>query len=190
MLTPLFDHIQKFITLEPSEIDILESCLGATKVKKKEHLLQEGQVCNTLYFMLKGCMRQYIINSKGSEQTLQFAIENWWITDYLSYHNHISSSFYLQAVENSEVIAIDKTVFETLLIEIPNLERYFRFVTQKSFGAMQMRIKYLFTMSAEERYHHFNDHFPEFVQRVPQYMLASYLDFSAEFMSKIRAGKV
>lgn len=190
MLTSLFDHIQKFIILEPSEIDILESCLVATKVKKKEHLLQEGQVCNTLYFMLKGCMRQYIINSKGSEQTLQFAIENWWITDYLSYHNHIASSFYLQAVENSEVIAIDKTVFEALLIEIPNLERYFRIVTQKSFGAMQMRIKYLFTMSAEERYHHFNDHFPEFVQRVPQYMLASYLDFSAEFMSKIRAGKV
>ncbi|WP_239455643.1 Crp/Fnr family transcriptional regulator [Flavobacterium ginsenosidimutans] len=96
----------------------------------------------------------------------------------------------MQAVENSEVIAIDKTILESLLIEIPNLERYFRIVTQKSFGAMQMRIKFLFTMSAEERYHHFNDHFPEFVQRVPQYMLASYLDFSAEFMSKIRAGKV
>lgn len=186
----LFEHIEKFTTLEPSDIDKLESCLEISKIKKKQHVLEEGQICNTMYFVIKGCMRQYIINSKGTEQTLQFGIENWWITDYLSYHNHIPSSFYLQAVENSEVIAIDKNVLESLLIEIPNLERYFRIVTQKSFGAAQMRIKFLFTMSAEERYHHINDNFPEFVQRVPQYMLASYLDFSAEFMSKIRAGKV
>ncbi|WP_289057051.1 Crp/Fnr family transcriptional regulator [uncultured Flavobacterium sp.] len=190
MYKALFDHIEKFITLEPSEIDKLESYLEISNIKKKAHILTEGQICNTMYFVVKGCMRQYIINPKGTEQTLQFAIENWWITDYLSYHNHIPSSFYLQAVENSEVIAIDKNLLEALLLEIPNLERYFRIVTQKSFGAMQMRIKFLFTMSAEERYHHFNDHFPEFVQRVPQYMLASYLDFSAEFMSKIRAGKL
>jgi len=190
MQNALILHIQKFINLEHSEIDLLESCLSLSQIKKKEHVLQEGQICNTMYFIVKGCMRQYIINSKGTEQTLQFGIENWWITDYLSYHNHIPSSFYLQAIETSEVIAIDKNVLESLLIEIPNLERYFRIVTQKSFGATQMRIKFLFTMSAEERYHHFNDNFPDFVQRVPQYMLASYLDFSAEFMSKIRAGKI
>lgn len=186
----LFRHIEKFITLEPSEIDILESCLQLSKIKKKEHLLKEGQVCTTMYFVVKGCMRQYIINTKGSEQTLQFGIENWWITDLLSYYNHTSSHFYIQAVENSEVIAIEQPILEALLIQIPKLERYFRIVSQKSFGAMQMRIKFLFTMSAEERYHHFNNHFPEFVQRVPQYMIASYLDFSAEFMSKIRAGKI
>ena len=186
----LFRHIEKFTNLEPSEIDTLESCLQLSKVKKKEHLLQEGQICNTMYFVVKGCIRQYIINTKGSEQTLQFGIENWWITDLLSYHNHTPSNFYIQAVENSEVIAIEKPTLEALLIQIPKLERYFRIVSQKSFGAMQMRIKFLFSMSAEERYHHFNNQFPEFVQRVPQYMLASYLDFSAEFMSKIRAGKV
>lgn len=190
MQTPLIKHIEKFITLEASEIDILESVLRLSAIKKKEHVLQEGQVCNTLYFIVKGCMRQYIINSKGTEQTLQFGIENWWITDYLSYHNHVPSHFYIQAVENTEVIALEKEVLEAILIQIPKLERYFRIVSQKSFGAAQMRIKFLFTMSAEERYHHFNNLNPEFVQRVPQYMLASYLDFSAEFMSKIRAGKV
>lgn len=190
MYQPLFDHIEKFVTLEASEIDALESCLSLSKIKKKEHVLQEGQICNTLYFIVKGCMRQYIINSKGNEQTLQFGIENWWITDYLSYHNHTTSHFYIQAVENCEVIALEKPILESILIQIPKLERYFRVVSQKSFGAAQMRIKFLFTMSAEERYHHINNLFPEFVQRVPQYMLASYLDFSAEFMSKIRAGKV
>ncbi|MEZ0131085.1 Crp/Fnr family transcriptional regulator [Flavobacterium sp. LBUM151] len=190
MYEALFQHLEKFINLEPSEIETLESCLQLSTIKKKDHVLKEGQVCNTIYFIIKGCLRQYIINSKGAEQTLQFGIENWWITDYLSYHNHIPSHFYIQAVENSTVIALDKPTLEVLLIQIPKLERYFRIVSQKSFGAAQMRIKYLFTMSAEERYHHFNDLFPEFVQRVPQYMIASYLDFSAEFMSKIRAGKV
>lgn len=188
MHSVLLEHIQKFITLEPSEIDILESSLDITKIKKKQHVLQEGQVCTMMYFITKGCFRQYIINDKGTEQTLQFGIESWWITDYLSYHNHTPSNFYIQALENSEVIAIEKTVLESLLIQIPKLERYFRIVSQKTFGAAQMRIKFLFTMSAEERYHHFSNLNPDFVQRVPQYMLASYLDFSAEFMSKIRAG--
>lgn len=190
MYEALVHHIEKFITLEPSDIDTLESCLHISNIKKKEHVLKEGQFCNTMYFITKGCMRQYIINAKGTEQTLQFGIENWWITDYLSYHNHIPSHFYIQAIENSDVIAIEKPVLESLLIQIPKLERYFRIVAQKSFGAAQMRIKFLFTMSAEERYHHFNNLNPEFVQRIPQYMLASYLDFSAEFMSKIRAGKI
>lgn len=88
------------------------------------------------------------------------------------------------------MIALEKQTLESILVQIPKLERYFRVVTEKSYGAAQMRIKFLFTMSAEERYHHFNNLYPEFVQRVPQYMLASYLDFSAEFMSKIRAGKI
>ncbi|MDR7212666.1 Crp/Fnr family transcriptional regulator [Flavobacterium piscis] len=190
MYSVLIDHIQKFVNLEPSEIAILESSLEITKIKKKEYVLQEGQVCNNMYFVIKGCFRQYIINNKGTEQTLQFGIESWWITDYLSFYNNSASNFYIQAVEKSEIIVIEKSLLESLLIQIPKLERYFRIVSQKTFGAAQMRIKFLFTMSAEERYNHFKNQNPEFVQRVPQYMLASYLDFSAEFMSKIRAGKV
>lgn len=190
MYKSLFDHIEKFVTLEPSEIEKLESHLELSKIKRKDHVLQEGQICNTMYFIIKGCMRQYIINPKGTEQTMQFGIENWWITDYLSFHNYTPSHFYIQSVENTEVIAIDKQLMDLILAEIPKLEKYFRIVAQKAFGAAQMRIKFLFTMSAEERYNHFKNQQPDFVKRVPQYMLASYLDFSAEFMSKIRAGKV
>lgn len=186
----LLQHIEKVVKLDASEIDFLESFLNVSTIKKKQLVLEEGQICDMLYFITEGCMRQYIINDKGTEQTLQFGIENWWITDYLSCHNNTPSHFYIQAVEKSEVIALEKNTLETILTKIPKLERYFRIVAQKSFGAAQMRIKFLFTMSAEERYNHFNGLHPEFVQRVPQYMLASYLDFSAEFMSKIRAGKI
>lgn len=159
-------------------------------VKKKELLLQAGEVCSNQNFIVKGCFRLYIINDKGAEQTLQFGIEDWWITDYMSFSTQKTSHFYIQAIENSEIISISKTNLDQLYTEIPQLERYFRIVLQKSFAASQMRIMFLFTMTAEERYHHFNNVVPEFVQRVPQYMIASYLDFSAEFLSKIRAGKV
>lgn len=190
MYLNLLDHIAKFVKLDNDENNTLLTYLDHHKVAKKQHILTEGQICNAQYFIAKGCFHQYIINEKGAEKTLQFGIENWWMTDFLSFHNHAPSSFYIQAVENSEVIAIEKESMEDLLTRVPKLERYFRLCMQKSFGASQVRIKYLFTMSAEERYHHINTMFPEFVQRVPQYMLAQYLDFSAEFMSKIRAGKV
>jgi len=190
MYAALINHIAKFVSLDATENEILCSLLDYQKFKKKAHLLKEGQSSNIQYFIVKGCSRQYIINEKGAEKTLQFAIENWWLTDYLGFHNNTPSQFYFQAIENCEAIALEKTNMEILLQKVPKLEKYFRLVLQKSYGASQIRIKYLFTMSAEERYRNMNDRFPEFMQRVPQYMIASYLDFSPEFLSKIRAGKV
>ncbi|WP_026706508.1 Crp/Fnr family transcriptional regulator [Flavobacterium soli] len=189
-MNPLIQHIQKFISLSESEAKIVLSYFEQENFKKKQLLLEEGQISNKQYFILKGCIRFYINNSKGVEQTMQFGIENWWITDYLSFQYQTASHFNIQAIENIEVLSIDRKSFDELLDQVPKLERYFRLVIQKSFGASQVRIRYLFTMSAEERFHHMNNMFPEFIQRVPQYMIASYLDFSPEFMSKIRAGKV
>ncbi|MGL2966979.1 Crp/Fnr family transcriptional regulator [Flavobacterium sp. XGLA_31] len=184
----LLEHIAKSISLDATESDFILSCFKPIQVKKKTILLEEGQICNTQYFIVKGCLRLYIINDKGAEQTLQFGIENWWITDHMSLQTQNPTHFYIQAVEHSEVLAIDQKTFDDLLRKLPKMERYFRLMLQKSYAASQMRIKYLYTQSAEERYRHFNHLQPEFVQRVTQYMLASYLDFSAEFMSKIRAG--
>ena len=189
-MNALVQHIRKFINLDDQEAEIVLSYFEMELFNKKELLLEEGQICNKQYFILKGCVRFYINNNKGVEQTLQFGIENWWITDYLSFQYQTPTHFNIQAIEKIEVVSIDRKSFDELLDRIPKLEKYFRLVIQKSFGASQVRIRYLFTMSAEERFHHMNSMFPEFIQRVPQYMIASYLDFSPEFMSKIRAGKV
>ena len=134
-------------------------------------------------------MRGYFINEKGGEQTSQFALENWWITDFMAFDQQRASHFFVQAVEDSDVISLTRNGQDILLSKVPQLERYFRLVVQRSYAASQLRIKYLFSQSGEERYKHFNESFPEFVQRVPQYMLASYLGFTPEFLSKIRAGK-
>ena len=189
-MNALLLHIQKFVSLISEEEQIMLSYFETEKFKKKEILLNEGEICDKQYFITKGCVRFYINNAKGVEQTMQFGIENWWITDYLSFQYQTPTRFNIQAIENIEVLSIDRKSFDELLERVPKLEKYFRLVIQKSFGASQVRIAYLFTMSAEERFHHMNNMFPEFIQRVPQYTVASYLDFSPEFMSKIRAGKV
>jgi CRP-like cAMP-binding protein len=189
MYSNLLNHIAKFIQLTEEEKGTLQLYTKQKTVQRKEHLLKEGQVCTAHYFISKGCMRMYYINEKGNEQTTHFAIENWWITSYLSMDRQKPSEFYIQAVEPCELIIINKSTEEEMFNRLPRLERYFRMVFQKAVAASQLRIKYLYDFSGEERYHHFNKSFPEFVQRVPQYMLASYLGFTAEFLSKIRAKK-
>ncbi|TGD83245.1 Crp/Fnr family transcriptional regulator [Hymenobacter wooponensis] len=183
----LLAHIGQYVGLSEAEADLLQTYLGHRTIARKEHLLTEGQVCSATYFVQQGCLRTYLVNEKGTEQTIQFGIENWWLTDYASLDNQEPSQFYIQAVESTEVIVFEKRVQEEVLRQLPQLERYFRILLQKSAAAALFRVKFLYTLSGEARYHHFNDRFPEFVQRVPQYMLASYLGFTPEFLSKIRA---
>jgi len=187
MYAPLLDHIARYVTLTETESNLLLSYLKQQTIARKEYLVTEGQVCLANYFVLRGCLRTYLLNEKGGEQTIQFGIENWWLTDYASLDNHAPSQFFIQAIENTEVVVFEKRVQEEVFRLVPKLERYFRIILQKSAAAALFRIKFLFSLSGEARYHHFNNAFPGFVQRVPQYMLASYLNFTPEFLSKIRA---
>ncbi len=190
MPTSLLDHIARYIKLTNEEQTILPTFFKPKQLRKKEYLLKEGQVCNASYFVCKGCMRMYHINDKGVEQTTHFAIENWWLADYMSLDRQTPSIFNIQAVEACEILVLEKRQEEALFTRLPKMERYFRIVFQKATAASQLRIKYLYDFTGEERYHHFHNSFPQFVQRIPQYMLASYLGFTAEFLSKIRAKKM
>ncbi len=179
-------HIQKFVPVTEEEFTAILSFLQVHTVKKKENLLTEGQVCRYHYFVVSGCLRKFFINEKGVEQTTEFAIENWWITDNIAYERKQPTEFYIQAVEGSEVLRIDQASQEKLLTTIPKMERYFRFIYQRAYAASQMRIKYLYDLSKEEFFHHLNGKYPEFVQRIPQYLIASYLGFTPEYLSEIR----
>jgi CRP-like cAMP-binding protein len=182
-------HLEKFIEIEDQELSGILAFFQIKKVKKKENLLVEGQICKSHYFVLNGCLRKFFINGKGIEQTTEFAIENWWITDNFAFERGLSTEFYIQAVENSEILIIDRDAQEKLLIEFPKMERYFRFIYQRAYAASQMRIKYLYDFSKEEFYHHLCNAHPEFVQRIPQYLIASFLGFSPEYLSEIRSKK-
>jgi len=185
----LATHIKKFVDLTEEEASILLTYTRPLEIKKKGFLLKEGQVCRANYFVEKGCLRLFFIDEKGTEQTVQFAIENWWVTDYTGFRSQAPSHFYIQAVENSKITVFERSTQDGLFAKLPQLERYFRLILEKSYGASQWRIKYIFSLSKENMYKQFIASFPAFVQRIPQYMLASYLGLTPEYVSEIRKKK-
>ena len=187
MITNIFkSHVEKFIELNDDEFTAVSAFFQTAHFKKKENLLVEGQICKWHYFVLKGCLRKFFVNEKGVEQTTEFAIENWWITDHMAYEHRLTTEFNIQAVEDSEVLMVNSDSQEKLLVAFPKMERYFRFIYQRAYAASQMRFKYLHEFSKEESYLHFCKAQPQFVQRIPQYLVASFLGFTPEYLSELR----
>lgn len=180
-------HLDKFITLNDDEFVSVFSFFQVLEVKKKQDLMLNGEVCKSMFFVLKGCLRKFFVNEKGIEQTTEFAIENWWITDTFAYERQIKSDFNIQAVEKSTILMIDLQAQEELLKKHPAMERYFRMIYQRAYAASERRIRYLYELSREELYIHFSTQYPWFIQRIPQYLIASFLGFTPEYLSEIRA---
>jgi CRP-like cAMP-binding protein len=188
MIPDLFrSHIEKFVNLSDEEFSEISTFFQIATIKKKENLMTEGQICKSHFFVLKGCLRKFFINEKGIEQTTEFAIENWWITDNMAYEHRLPTEFYIQAVESSELVSIDRDSQEKLLTAFPKMERYFRFIYQRAYAAAQMRFKYLYEFSKEDFYLQFCKSQPQFVQRIPQYLIASFLGFTPEYLSELRS---
>jgi len=187
MYPELLAHIKRFVPLSSDEEQSLCDKLEPKTLKKKEFLLQPGKLCPGNYFVAKGCLRLYFVNDKLNEQIIQFAIENWWMADHDSLSNKQPSQCYIQAVEPCELLLLTEKNRVLLFEQIPKLESYLGIIMQKAFVAAQRRIGFIFNQTEEERYRHFAKLFPGFLQRVPQYMLASYLGFTPQFLSRIRA---
>ncbi len=184
------DHIGKFVKIDEQEFAQIITYFRIRFVDRKENLLEQGQVCNVNYFVLEGLLRKFFINEKGVQQTTEFALENWWMTENFSYLHRTPTEFYVQAVENTRVLSIDRTAYEELLLDHPCMERYFRCVYQKAYAAAQMRVKFIYGHSREELYHQFRQNYPAFIQRVPQFLLASFLGVTPEYLSEIRKKSV
>ncbi|MEC5173700.1 MULTISPECIES: Crp/Fnr family transcriptional regulator [Chryseobacterium] len=180
-------HLDKFIGIDDEEFSSVISYFQVLEVKKKQDLMSEGEICRSMFFVVKGCLRKFFINEKGIEQTTEFAIENWWITDTFAYERQIKSDFSIQAVEKSVILKIDFQSQEALLTKHPVMERYFRMIYQRAYAAAERRIRYLYEFSREELYVHFSTQYPWFIQRIPQYLIASFLGFTPEYLSEIRA---
>ncbi|WP_196895974.1 Crp/Fnr family transcriptional regulator [Aureivirga marina] len=186
----LVEYIKRYVKISESEIAILESYVSSQKLKKKEFLLKEGQICKYRYFILKGCVRLFYIDKKGNEQIIHFGIDNWWITDYESLINQIPSKLYIQAIESTELLKLPQDKFDELSAKIPVINELFRKIMEKTYIASQKRIEFIYSMSGEEMFHYFIEQNPQFTQRVPQYMIASYLGLSPEFVSKVKAKRI
>lgn len=186
----LKDHIQKFVPVTEEEIQHIASFFQTIHFKKKQNLLEEGQLCRQHYFVEKGVVRMFYVNEKGVEHTTQFALEGWWITDLMAFQNRLPAGFSIQAVQAATVLAIGCDEQEILLAQYPAMEKYFRIIFQKAYAANQLRIKYIYNFTSEEMYDLFAEQNPAFVQRIPQYLLASYLGFTPEYLSELRRKKL
>ena len=180
-------YLREKADLNADEIEAVRAVCIEKKIRKRQYLLQEGDVCHYNCFIVKGCLRMYGVGEDGVEHILRFAVENWWMSDRESYNNGTPSRCNIDAVENCEVILINKQDFINLLTTIPKLKNFIDSLLAKSYDAIQNRVMSAISYTAEERYQHFITRFPDIFYRIPLHMIASYLGVSRETLSRVRS---
>lgn len=183
----LYKKITETISLTDEEFDFCKTLFVPKKLRKRQYLLQEGDVCRYTTFVSNGLLRSYTVDEKGTEHILQFAFEGWWMGDLYSFLTEEPSMFNMEALEDCELLLITKPSWELLLDKIPAFERYFRILVQNNLIATQKRLMGTLSETAEQKYTNLIKNFPGCLQRVPQHMIASYLGITRETLSRIRS---
>ena len=182
----LLTQIRKRIELTDEEFAHTKTFFIPKKIRRHQFLLHSGEVCRYLAFVEKGCLRQYFIDDNGEEHIVQFAIEDWWISDMYSALTGTPATYNIDALEHSEVLLLESALQEKLCTEIPKFERFFRLILQGSFIAKERRIAASISLSAEDQYLCLLDMYPQIFRRVPQNQIASYLGITPQSLSRIR----
>ncbi|MBC8033656.1 MAG: Crp/Fnr family transcriptional regulator [Chitinophagaceae bacterium] len=186
MFEQLFASVSSKISLTQEDFERAKPYFMAKKLRKKQYLLQEGDVGKHVAFVEKGALRSYTIDDKGNEHIVQFALEGWWIGDNYSLYTGEPSTYNIEALEDSELLLISAVSIEQMLESIPKLEKYFRILLQNSMVALQRRLVASLSLTSEEKYKRMIKIYPDIIQRVPQHMIASYLGMTPETLSRIR----
>lgn len=185
----LLQHIYQHTKLTADEVALVLSNFKTKKLKKNEYLLRANEVCRYESFIVKGCLKAYTLDEQGAEHIALFGVENWYIGDLYSFLTTQPSTLYIAALEDTEVLQIDKNTLDKLLTTVPAMERYFRILFQNAFVATQARAIEAISLTADQRYEMFLRRYPNINQRIPQYLIASYLGITPQFLSKIRRKK-
>ena len=186
MFDVLFSHILKKVSLTEEEKSLLKSFFNAKNLRKKEFLLQEGEICHYLSFVSKGLLRSYHIDEKGDEHMNLFAWEGWWSSDIYSFSFNEIAQFNIDALEDSELLLITRENLEEMTLQIPKMDRYFRILFQNSLATKERRLVSSNSYTAKEKYIQLAESNPQMIQRVPQNLIASYLGLAPETLSRIK----
>ena len=186
-IKPLLDYIHKYVSLTKQEEAILTNKVNLRKYLKGQYIVQQGDVCKYECFIISGCTKTFHMDKEGQEHIVMFAIEDWWAADIGSFITQTPADYNVQCIENTELVQFSQENLEELFDEIPKLERFFRKIIEKALVSSQKRIVRNFSLSAKERYLIFRELYPKIEQRIPQYMIASYLGITKEFLSKIKS---
>lgn len=188
MHEPLIKYISNHAatSLSENETEVIKNSFIPKKIRRRQYFLQEGEVCKYLAFITKGAMRQYSVDNKGVEHIIGLYIENWWAGDRESYVMPAPSAYNIDAWENTEVLLITRPELLNLMKQIPAMVEMKREIGKKNLMATQRRLNTLISLSAEERFADLASSYPEFLQRFPQHIIASYLGITKETLSRIR----
>jgi CRP-like cAMP-binding protein len=168
------------------QVELIKNTFVHQKIRKRQYFLQEGQVCKYAAFIVKGAMRQYSVDDKGVEHIVRLLIENWWASDRESYVMLTPSVYNIDAWEDTDLLIITKADFYNRINSIPAIIEMARKMDENYAIATQRRLNATISLSAEQRYSDFMRTYPEFLQRFPQHMIASYLGITKETLSRIR----
>lgn len=174
------------MTLTEAEKIILRQHVIVKKLRKRQYLLQEGEICKSVAFVSQGTLRSYTVDEKNNEHIIQFAPEGWFISDLNSFIGEAASNLNIDAVENSELILINKAAHVYLENAIPEFFKFNYLQYRGAYIALQKRVTDMFTLSTEEKYLKLLQIYPDIMQRVPQHMIASYLGLTPETVSRVR----
>jgi CRP-like cAMP-binding protein len=183
---PLIDYFENHLPLTEEEKSVVQAVFKERRIKRRQFILQEGDVCRHNTFIVAGCFRMYMVDPNGKEHNLQFARENWWIGDIGSFHSEKSSRLYIQAMENSVILQVKKEDQLKLFVDYPKFNRIFRILAENAMVSLQNRILQNISSTAEERYLDFVECYPHFFYRISNVQIASYLGVTPEFLSTIR----
>lgn len=183
---PLIDYFNKFLPLSEEEMAFVEEIFKERSVKRRQFIQQEGDVCRHNTFVVEGCFKMYLVDPNGKEHNLQFAIENWWIGDIGSFHSEKPSRLYIEAIEHSTILQVKKEDQLKLFVDYPKFNRIFRVLAENAMVSLQNRILQNISSTAEERYLHFLEKYPQLFNRISNVQIASYLGVTPEFLSTIR----
>jgi len=186
MFSLLHKHINSRVNLTDEEFNVCTKFFASKKLKKHQFLLNEGDVCRHIGFVNSGCLREYSIDSKGTEHIIQFAVEDWWISDLHSFLSGLPATYIIDALQDTEVLLLEKSAREKLLDSCPKMERFFRLLIEANHVATQQRITDTLSASAEQRYLKFINTYPKLLEQVPQSHIASYLGITPQSLSRIR----
>lgn len=187
MYQKIREYLSKSSLLSSEELTLFENHLEFRKVPKKTILLRSGEVCNFEAYINKGIIREYFIDRDGAELTLQFASEDWWVSDITSFEDQTPSDMYIEVLEDCELLILSREAKDKLICEIPQLERMFRLMIQRHLSKLQKRLFKTISASAMDQYIEFTNRYPTISQRVSQHYIASYLGITPEFLCRLRA---
>jgi CRP/FNR family transcriptional regulator, anaerobic regulatory protein len=182
----LIDYFDKMLPLSNEEKELVKEKFHHRLYRKRQYVLQEGDICTYINFVVRGCLRMYKIDDQGNTHILQFAAENYWINDLGSFHKLKPSALNIDALEDTVVLQITRDDMIALYTQAPKFDRIFRVLMENTFVRLQQRLLQTISSTAEDRYKSFLEVYPHLANRLAQVQIAAFLGITPEFLSRLR----